>query len=42
MVEGRWRTHPQILELMMGHKLSGVTGKHYFRADRRLAVAAFK
>ena len=42
MAEGRWRIRPRILELMMGHKLPGVTGRHYFRADERLVVDAFK
>ena len=34
--------HPQTRELIMCHKLPGVTERHCFWADERLVVDAFK
>lgn len=39
---GRWKVDPQTLEVMMGHQLPGVSGKHYIRPDERLIVDTFE
>ncbi len=39
---GRWKVSGQTLELMMGHKLPGVSGKHYIRPDERMVIDNFE
>lgn len=41
MAEVEWKVNDRLLELMMGHKLPGVTGTHYIRADDKALADAF-
>lgn len=41
MAEVEWKVSDRLLELMMGHKLPGVTGAHYIRQDGKTLVDAF-
>ena len=41
MAEMSWKVNDRLLELMMGHKLPGVTGRHYMRQDDKSLVDAF-
>lgn len=41
MAEVTWKVNDRLLELMMGHMLPGVTGKHYMRQDGETIADAF-
>lgn len=41
MAEVTWKVNDRLLELMMGHTLPGVTGKHYMRQDGETLADAF-
>ena len=41
MAEVTWKVNDRLLELMMGHALPGVTGKHYMRQDGETLADAF-
>ena len=41
VAEGRWGIRSRLLEILMGHKLEGVSGKHYIRPDDELIVDMF-
>lgn len=41
MAEVSWKVNDRLLELMMGHKLPGVTGRHYIRQDDKTLADAF-
>lgn len=41
MAEVEWKVNDRLLELMMGHKLPGVTGAHYMRQDDKALSDAF-
>lgn len=41
MAEVTWKVNDRLLELLMGHKLPGVTGAHYIRQDDKALADAF-
>lgn len=41
IAEYEWRISQSVLEPLMGHKMEGVTGKHYLRPDPDMLLRAF-
>ncbi|WP_294379917.1 hypothetical protein [uncultured Senegalimassilia sp.] len=41
IAEYEWRISQSVLEPLMGHKMEGVTGKHYLRPDLDMLLRAF-